>query len=90
METSHSGVSGMLVSYGNTFGILYSTIDNDGYHRFSIAHELGHFFVEGHLDYIPLVHGVHRSRYISQDRYEREADCFAAVLLMPEAPVIGR
>ena len=45
--------------------------------------------------HIPLVHGVHRSRagYISQDRYEREADCFAAGLLMPEAPVcevIGR
>ena len=95
METSHSGVSGMLVSYGNTFSILYSTIDNDGYQRFCIAHELGHFFVEGHLDYIPFVHGVHRSRagYISQDRYEREADCFAAGLLMPEAPVcevIGR
>ena len=69
--------------------------DNDGYQRFSIAHELGHFFVEGHLDYIPFVHGVHRSRagYISQDRYEREADCFAAGLLIPEAPVcevIGR
>ena len=96
MATSTDGVSGMLVSYGNTFGILYdSTIANDGFQRFSIAHELGHFFVEGHLDHIPFVDGVHRSRagYISQDRYEREADSFAAGLLMPERPVcevIGR
>ena len=39
---------GMLVRYGNTFGILYdSTVPNEGFQRFSIAHELGHFFVEG-------------------------------------------
>lgn len=90
METSSEGVSGMLVRYGNSFGILYdSTIDNEGFQRFSIAHELGHFFVEGHLDHIPFADGVHRSRagYISEDRYEREADCFAAGLLMPERPV---
>ena len=90
METSSEGVSGMLVRYGNSFGILYdSTIDNEGFQRFSIAHELGHFFVEGHLDHIPFAEGVHRSRagYISEDRYEREADCFAAGLLMPERPV---
>lgn len=90
METSSKGVSGMLVRYGNSFGILYdSTIPNEGFQRFSIAHELGHFFVEGHLDHIPFVDGTHRSRagYISEDRYEREADCFAAGLLMPERPV---
>ena len=90
METSSEGVSGMLVRYGNAFGILYDgTIDNEGFQRFSIAHELGHFFVEGHLDHIPFVDGAHRSRagYISEDRYEREADCFAAGLLMPEKPV---
>ena len=90
MEASTDGVSGMLVRYGNSFGILYdSTIPSEGFQRFSIAHELGHFFVEGHLDHIPFADGAHRSRagYISEDRYEREADCFAAGLLMPETPV---
>ena len=90
MEASSEGASGMLVRYGNAFGILYdSTVPNEGFQRFSIAHELGHFFVEGHLDHIPFDDGAHRSRagYISEDRYEREADCFAAGLLMPEKPV---
>ena len=90
MQASSKGVSGMLVRYGNTFGILYdSTIRNEGFQRFSIAHELGHFFVEGHLDHISFVDGSHRSRagYISEDHYEREADCFAAGLLMPDTLV---
>ena len=84
MPDSDDGVSGMLVRYGNTFGLLYSTrIDNEGYRRFSIAHELGHYFIDGHLDHIG---GSHASRagFVSTDRYEREADFFAAGLLMPE------
>ena len=35
------GVSGMLMHVNTTFGILYAThITNDGFQRFSIAHEL--------------------------------------------------
>ena len=85
-KVSNSGVSGMLVRHGNTFGILYDTsIANRGYQRFSIAHELGHFFVDGHVDHIPFDSGCHRSRagFVSDDPYEREADYFAAGLLMP-------
>ena len=86
MPDSNDGVSGMLTRHGNTFGILYATrIPNEGFQRFSIAHELGHYFVEGHLDHIPFDGGSHRSRadFVSDDRYEREADCFAAGLLLP-------
>ena len=36
------GVSGMLLRYGNTFGIAYAThIGSIGFQNFSVAHELG-------------------------------------------------
>lgn len=80
------GVSGMLLRVGNTFGIAYAThIDNIGFQNFSVAHELGHYFLPGHIDAV-LAHGdVHESRagFDSGTRYEMEADHFAASLLMP-------
>ena len=92
MDDPDHGVSGMLTRHGNTFGILYNTsVRNKGYQRFSIAHELGHFFVDGHLDHIPFDDGQHRSRagFVSDDLYEREADYFAVGLLMPTTLVRG-
>ena len=78
----------MLIRHGSSFGILYdATIQNPGYQRFSIAHELGHFFIDGHLDYVTSDGGVHESQagFQSSDSYEREADFFASGLLMPAA-----
>jgi hypothetical protein len=82
------GVSGMLVKVGDTFGIMYTThIPNEGFQRFSIAHELGHYFLDGHPEKL-LVGGVHVSRagFFSPDPFEQEADFFAAALLMPDLP----
>jgi hypothetical protein len=43
-KTAAGGVSGMLVRVGNDFAIGYAThIDNGGFKRFSVAHELGHY-----------------------------------------------
>ena len=73
MESDQEGVSGMLLRHGDTFGILYSTqIPNKGFQRFSIAHELGHFFIDGHLDQIPFDGNMHRSRagFVSNNYYE--------------------
>lgn len=87
MPIQADGVSGMLARYGDTFGILYNTrIENIGFQRFCIAHEFGHYFVEGHLDHIPFDGDMHHSYagFVSSDDYEREADHFAAGLLMPE------
>ncbi|MEL6773242.1 MAG: ImmA/IrrE family metallo-endopeptidase [Pseudomonadota bacterium] len=90
------GVSGMLLRYGDQFGIMYAThLDNEGFERFSIGHEFGHYFVDGHLDHIPFDGGMHRSRagFVSDDPYEREADYFSAGLLMPSSlirPVLRR
>ena len=80
------GVSGMLLRHGNAFGIAYAThIHNIGFRNFSVAHELGHYFLPGHIDAV-LSHGaVHESHagFGSGECYEMEADHFAATLLMP-------
>lgn len=81
------GCSGMLIRVGNNFAIAYAThLQNEGFENFSIAHELGHFFMPGHPEaLIPGEQGVHVSRagFSSGDRYEAEADRFAAGFLMP-------
>ena len=83
------GVSGMLLRNGNAFGILYAThIRSEGFQRFSVGHELGHYCLDGHLDHILPEYGVHTSHagFVSADPYELEADSFSAGLLMPETP----
>ncbi|BCH62247.1 MULTISPECIES: ImmA/IrrE family metallo-endopeptidase [Rhizobium/Agrobacterium group] len=82
------GVSGMLLRHGNNFGIVYAThIRSQGFQRFSVAHELGHYFLPGHVDQV-IQNGIHVSRggFVTNDPYELEADHFAAGLLMPEQP----
>jgi Zn-dependent peptidase ImmA (M78 family) len=81
------GVSGVLLYNGNQFGIMYSTFyHNTGFENFSIGHELGHYFLDGHSDKLLGVTGIHESHagFTSEDQFERDADIFAASLLMPE------
>ena len=85
------GVSGMLIAIPDTndFVIAYAThIENEGFKRFSVAHELGHFVLDGHCDHLfaggVSVHSSH-SGFISENKYEVQADHFAAGLLMPRA-----
>jgi Zn-dependent peptidase ImmA (M78 family) len=83
---SAGGVSGMFIRVGDFYGIAYAThIDNEGFKRFSVAHELGHYFLPGHVDAVFRDADIHESRagFVSGDRYELEADNFAAGLLMP-------
>lgn len=78
-------ISGYLMQQGNSFGIGYSTaIRSEGFQNFTVAHELGHYFIDDHPLAI-LGTGKHfsRSGYISKDRFEEEADAFATELLMP-------
>lgn len=80
------GVSGMLLRHGDVFGILYAThVRSEGFQRFSVAHELAHYFLDGHIDHVLPKDGVHASHagFVSADPYELEADNFAAGLLMP-------
>ena len=82
------GVSGMLVRCQDMFGIMYAThINNEGFQRFSIAHEIGHYVLDGHVDHIfPTGDDLHSSKagFVSDDPFELEADHFAAGLLMPD------
>jgi Zn-dependent peptidase ImmA (M78 family) len=68
---------------------MYAThIKNEGFIRFTVAHELGHYFLPGHPETLfPDGHGTHASRsgFVSRGPIEEEADHFAATLLMPEA-----
>ena len=80
------GVSGMLVRNGDDFAIGYAThVRSEGFQRFSIAHELGHFYLPGHPEHIFSGGTVHESRagFASGDPIELQADHFAAGLLMP-------
>src|SRR5271157_1307304 len=81
------GVSGCLMKVGDAFGILYSArLASEGFRRFTVAHELGHYFLEGHVQALfGAGQQFHQSEsgFTSNDKYEREADSFAASLLMP-------
>lgn len=73
---------------GNSFGIRYAQhIQNEGFIRFTVAHELGHYFLPGHPEKLfPNGDGIHepKSGFISGDPLERQADSFASALLMPD------
>ncbi len=90
-----TGFSGMLAQWDTNFGIMYSThIASEGFQRFSIAHELGHYFLPEHVEQL-LANGPHQSHagFGSRDPYEQEADFFAAALLMPRPllkPILNR
>jgi len=82
-----TGVSGMLIRKNRDHVIIYSTyINNVGFQNFSIAHELGHYFLPGHTDAVFAEGNKHESLtgFTSDNRIEREADCFAVGLLMPK------
>lgn len=59
--------------------------------RFSICHELGHYYIDAHRETL-LRAGAHNSTsgFFCDNQIEREADAFAAALLMPRALVKAR
>lgn len=86
-RTLKPGVSSMLLRHGNKFGIIYAKhVANEGFQRFSVGHELGHYFLPGHIDHVLTDNCFHRSKagFVSHDIYEMEADHFSAGFLMPE------
>ncbi len=81
------GVSGGIIFHQESVGIFYATnIKSEGFRRFTVAHELGHYFLEGHPEEILKTAPIHLSRAgFSQgtSSIELEADHFASGLLMP-------
>lgn len=87
------GVSGGIIFDGDNVGIFYATnIQNKGFQRFTVGHELGHYFLEGHPEEIQKTGNVHFSRAgFSQgnNSIELEADHFSSGLLMPTHLVLN-
>ena len=81
------GVSGGIIFRDDGVGIFYATdIKSIGFQRFTVSHELGHYFLEGHPEEILRSAPIHLSRAgFSQgdSSIEIEADHFASGLLMP-------
>ena len=72
------------------FNTKYDQWEHSGKHHpkvlFTVGHELGHYFLEHHRNYLMGGGGAHGSmtEFQSNRLVEREADCFAASLLMPK------
>jgi len=81
------GVSGGIIFDDDVPSIFYATdIESVGFQRFTVAHELGHYFLDGHPEEILKSSKAHVSRagFLQGDiSIELEADHFASGLLMP-------
>jgi len=79
--------SGCLLQHGDKFVIFYSTsVNNEGFRRFTIAHEIGHRELTHHHPHLFGASSRHvsTSNFTSKEWYEQEADAFAVELLLPE------
>jgi len=71
------------------YNTSYDAFPHIGNHHpkvtFSVAHELGHYFLERHRRFLKKGGRAHCSlaEFLSDNQPEREADTFAASLLMP-------
>jgi len=86
-----SGISGMLEKSGDSFLLTVNATDSDTRQRFTLAHELGHYMLHRHLvgdgldddmAYRSTEVGKYHNTLIGP-KEEREANKFAANLLMP-------
>lgn len=81
------GVSGGIIFDEDLPSIFYATdIDNAGFQRFTVTHELGHYFLDGHPEEIlksSKMHVSHAGFRQGDSSIELEADHFASGLLMP-------
>lgn len=74
-----------LLFYNTKYNAWSHVGENHPSVKFTIAHELGHFFIAAHHHYLKhggKPHGS-RSEFVSDNNSEREADAFAGGLLLP-------
>lgn len=79
-------VCGAIVKDGKSVEIYVNFNDSINRKRFTIAHELGHYFLN-HLDNKGEYVDLHRDTNNSKKIDERNADAFAAALLMEKSKV---
>lgn len=87
-ENLQDNVSGLFVIKDNVSHIIYSSSESTERQRFTIAHEIGHFIL--HKDKILFIDKNESVLYRNSESSsgellkEREANSFAAALLMPK------
>lgn len=84
-----NGISGFLVMTESQAVITYKHGDNENRRRFTVAHEIGHFIFHSKdqpifIDKAPTVLFRNTASSTGEDYKEREANAFAASLLMPK------
>ena len=79
-------ISGLLYKKKNKNIIVVNSLHPEVRQRFTIAHELGHYFLNHHSNLFIDKGNLYRDKRSSEGniRWEREANKFAAELLMPE------
>jgi Zn-dependent peptidase ImmA (M78 family) len=84
-------VSGMLVINKDSGVIGYNSKHSKGRQRFTIAHEFGHYILHRSLkelfvdkDFIVIKYRSNKEYSAIEMKHEREANAFAASILMPE------
>lgn len=82
-EDATMGFAGAMLPIDPTFGILVNELDSRRRQRFTVAHELGHFCIQSHKNSAVLCIAPETSWSYTDKRIEREANAFAAELLMP-------
>lgn len=81
------GASGLLMQVEAEWGILVHEGDSRRRRRFTVAHELGHFCIPKHSKTAVICISPETTRGDSDKATEREANEFAAELLMPRKAV---
>ncbi|WP_431243634.1 ImmA/IrrE family metallo-endopeptidase [Flavobacterium sp. P21] len=88
-----SDISGLLAIQNNKVIISYNKLEDPKRHRFTVAHELGHYFLHSNnqplfIDKTPKVMYRNNTSTTGEVLKEREANAFAAAILMPEELVV--
>lgn len=85
-EFKNSDIAGILYKKNGKTIIFVSSSDPDNRKRFTVAHELGHYFLHPSTEDVLQVE--YRTNGKNGDpQKEKEANCFAAALLMDEVLV---
>lgn len=90
IATNHNFVGAFTCgNNGQRYVMVNSGIDNVGRTNFTIAHELGHYFLQHELTSLPIYCSDIEEESISKNPLEAQADYFASCFLMPEEKIKG-
>lgn len=74
---------------GQRYVMVNGGIDNAGRTNFTIAHELGYYFLQHELKSLPIYCSNIEEESISKNPLEAQADYFTSCFLMPEDKIKG-